>query len=1028
MFFLHKNQQSLGKMKARISKRMATVFRSLVLFVGLITLPILSQPYELVWSDEFDGSEVDTSKWSFQIGDGCELPTGCGWGNFELQYYRAENATVSGGNLIITAKKESFMGSSYTSARLRTLGKGDWTFGRFEMRAILPEGQGLWPAFWLLFSEETYGGWAASGEIDIMELTGDAPATIFGTIHYGGEFPANVSSSREFTLPSGKFSEDYHIFAVEWEYGEIRWYVDDSLYATQTQWFSTGGVYPAPFDHNFHILLNVAVGGTLPGPPDPTTVFPQTMVVDYIRVYQALGNEKPSVMITSPADGAVLNPGENIQITVDASDPDGQVKKVEFFQQDARLDEDVSAPYQYFVLNTAPGCYEIVVKATDNLGGAVFDTVNVTVGSCGQAPYLMSAAKIPGQIEAENYDIGGPGVAYNDADPSNNGEDGYREDEGVDIERSRDFDFGFNVGWTADGEWLEYQVDVQEAGLYLVDLRVASGSGGGTVHLEFDGADKTGPITFGGTGGWQEWTTIRTRGIELDAGVQTMRLFIDQAGFNINHIAFAPDTSAPGSGEVTVFEDFEEGDVSNWQFFGGANGANGNGSIADGRPAEGNYYFSTSWTGAGSGSVFYGGFFNNIPNEEQLELPADPWMNVFVYIESATTTVDSFTLELTIREDTDGNGWTNGQEDSRRLDTRFGPSDFNDAWVLLSAPLTGFMDLGTGGNGFFDGKLDEVIVVISGVVGANPSDINIDFDFIAFSSGGPIPQPAVFDDFNDSDVSDWTYFGGAAGATFGGSVGTDHPVDGSAYFALEATGAGSGSVFYGGGFKNVADDQQLALPEDPWINVWTYISSATTVDSFTLELTIREDTDGNGWTNGQEDSRRLNTRFGPGDFTDQWILISEPVSSFLDLNTGGNGFFDGKLDEFVIVIGNVVGANPSSVVFDLDHISFTSGKPLVGIDEQTKLPGIVEAFHLGFAYPNPFNPATIIPYLLERPARVNLEVFNSLGQKIKTLVEQRQPAGRYTIRFDGSGLASGIYFYRLRADHYIRTRKMILMK
>ena len=474
-FLLTKNRM-FCKILNGIEKRVPQVFRALMLFVCVITIPAISQEYELVWSDEFDGTEVDTTKWSFQIGDACDLPVGCGWGNFELQWYRKENATVSDGNLTISAKEESFMGANYTSVRMRTLGKGDWTFGRFEMRAILPEGQGLWPAFWLLFSEETYGGWAASGEIDIMELTGDEPETIFGTIHYGGEFPANTFTGSDFTLPSGKFSDDFHVFAVEWEYGEIRWFVDDSLYATQTQWFSTGGIFPAPFDHNMHILLNVAVGGTLPGPPDATTVFPQTMVVDYVRVFQVLGNETPTVSITAPSENAVLTPGENIQIAVDANDMDGEVKKVEFFQQDAKLGEDVSAPYQYFVLDAALGCYEIIVKAIDNLGGVALDTVNVTVGSCGQAPYRVSAAKIPGQIEAENYDIGGQGVAYNDTDPANNGDDGYREDEGVDIERNRDFDFGFAVGWTADGEWLEYQVDVQETGQYLVCLLYTSPS------------------------------------------------------------------------------------------------------------------------------------------------------------------------------------------------------------------------------------------------------------------------------------------------------------------------------------------------------------------------------------------------------------------------------------------------------------------------------------------------------------------------------------------------------------------------
>jgi beta-glucanase (GH16 family) len=240
--------------------------------------------YQLVWSDEFDGVSVDPAKWSFQIGDGC--PDLCGWGNNELQYYRAENATVSGGQLFITAREESFGGSDYTSARLRTVGLGDWKYGRFEMRARMPVGQGLWSAFWMLSTDWMYGGWASSGEIDIMEYLGHRTNHVTGTIHYGGDWPDNVYWSKGFTLPTGSFADSMHELALEWGPHEIRWYVDGEQYACQSHWSSAGGVYPAPFDEQFHLLLNMAVGGNLPGPPDETTPFPQDLVVDYVRVYQ----------------------------------------------------------------------------------------------------------------------------------------------------------------------------------------------------------------------------------------------------------------------------------------------------------------------------------------------------------------------------------------------------------------------------------------------------------------------------------------------------------------------------------------------------------------------------------------------------------------------------------------------------------------------------------------------------------------------------------------------------------------------
>jgi hypothetical protein len=196
----------------------------------------------------------------------------------------------------------SWVTRNYTSARLRTLSKGDWTYGRFEARMKLPYGQGLWPAFWMLPTDGVYGEWAASGEIDIMEIIGSQPNVLHGTIHYHGEWPNNWYSGASYTLSSGDFSDDFHVFAIEWEEGEIRWYVDGIHYSTKNSWDTTSGApFPAPFDEDFHILLNVAVGGNWPGSPDGTTVFPQRMEVDYVRVYA------PSN--TPPTSGVLLNPG-----------------------------------------------------------------------------------------------------------------------------------------------------------------------------------------------------------------------------------------------------------------------------------------------------------------------------------------------------------------------------------------------------------------------------------------------------------------------------------------------------------------------------------------------------------------------------------------------------------------------------------------------------------------------------------------------------------------------------------------------
>ena len=266
----------------------------------------------LVWRDEFSGNEIDTAKWGFEI-------NGQGGGNNELQYYtdRSDNARIEDGSLVIEARSETYTGSDgtryYTSARLRTANKGDWTYGRIEARIQLPFGQGIWPAFWMLPTDWVYGGWAASGEIDIMELVGHEPNVVHGTLHYGGPWPENTYSGDGYTI-NEPFANDFHTFAVEWEEGEIRWYVDDIHVQTQTNWFSTAGAYPAPFNQRFHILLNVAVGGNWPGAPDSTTVFPQKMVVDYVRVYER-------------DTGVVVEPDE-LTLTVDTSCMDGTATTV----------------------------------------------------------------------------------------------------------------------------------------------------------------------------------------------------------------------------------------------------------------------------------------------------------------------------------------------------------------------------------------------------------------------------------------------------------------------------------------------------------------------------------------------------------------------------------------------------------------------------------------------------------------------------------------------------------------------------
>jgi beta-glucanase (GH16 family) len=240
----------------------------------------------LVWSDEFDATRLDPKKWYFESGDGSQygIP---GWGNNELQWYLPDSAALSNGTLLITARRESSNGKNYTSARINTRDRFAFRYGRIEARIKLAGGQGLWPAFWLLPQDQTYGGWAASGEIDIVEARNAGSTggnTIYGVIHYGGQFPNNVSSGESYPVSSNVTAE-FHTYALEWDPTEIRWYVNDILYAVRNTWFSSAAPFPAPFDQRFYILLNLAVGGNFPGAPSTSTVFPATMAVDYVRVY-----------------------------------------------------------------------------------------------------------------------------------------------------------------------------------------------------------------------------------------------------------------------------------------------------------------------------------------------------------------------------------------------------------------------------------------------------------------------------------------------------------------------------------------------------------------------------------------------------------------------------------------------------------------------------------------------------------------------------------------------------------------------
>jgi beta-glucanase (GH16 family) len=245
--------------------------------------------WTLVWQDEFEAEELDASRWEAEIG-------GHGWGNNEYQFYtsRPENLRLEAGHLVIEARDEFFIRRNYTSGRIKTQGLFSFTYGRVEARMKLPFGQGIWPAFWMLGEDIGTNPWPASGEIDIMEHIGRQPRHIYGTVH-GPGYSGSGGVGHFTTFPDQTLSEEFHVYAIEWEPEEIRWYVDDEQFFKLTpaqvpgQWV---------FDKPFFMLINLAVGGHWPGYPDDSTVFPQFLTVDYVRVYQRpemAGEFRPAV-------------------------------------------------------------------------------------------------------------------------------------------------------------------------------------------------------------------------------------------------------------------------------------------------------------------------------------------------------------------------------------------------------------------------------------------------------------------------------------------------------------------------------------------------------------------------------------------------------------------------------------------------------------------------------------------------------------------------------------------------------------
>jgi len=555
--------------------------------------------YELVWSEEFNEAGLpDSTVWSHEVGGG-------GWGNNELQYYTdrsAGNARVEQGNLIIEARKEDQDGSSYTSARLITYQNGlSFRYGRIETRMKLPYGQGIWPAFWMLGDGIFEGtAWPACGEIDIMEMIGGGTGrddVVHGTIHWSDASGNHAEYGGQKQLAEGIFADSFHLFSIEWNETTIRWFLDGVQYHVVD---ITPG-HMSEFHRDFFILLNVAVGGNWPGYPDASTIFPQRLFVDYIRVYQL--NSAPVIKGDTmavaavkgirfatvesgdftyawsvPADAEIIEGQGTPSIVVDWGCDSGTVScdvsalcgsyslkhKVNLQQPEISGKDRVEAGEANLVysipgtreasydwslpegvsLQSEPDTNSIAVDWGDT-GGEIVLHLSDYCGSDTVSKSISVVRQLPYPDPDQPKNIPGTiaSVHYDTGGEGIAYHDTEPENLGSGSRQDEGVDTepndgGENIGWLAAGEWLEYTIEVEKTGLYDAGIRVASTNSNGRFTLLFDGEERTGTVSVPGTGSWSSFTTITVSDIPLKDTDQRMRILIVNGLFNMGRLVF----------------------------------------------------------------------------------------------------------------------------------------------------------------------------------------------------------------------------------------------------------------------------------------------------------------------------------------------------------------------------------------------------------------------------------------------------------------------------------------------------------
>jgi beta-glucanase (GH16 family) len=495
----------------------------LILLFAFVFSPSLRADYKLIWSDEFDQTAIDKDIWK------AETNPGVVYNAHQKQFYtdKKDNSFIKDGKLVIRAKKEQYVINDYTSARLNTFSSFGLKYGKIEARIKTGSANGLRCKMFMLPEDLDYGAWARSGQIDVMETQGANPDRVKGGIFHGGQGHYSKYSGSEYTAKDIDLSKDYHIYTVEWQPYEIRWFVDGKLYAMQNRWGSFSADYPAPFDKRFYLVISVAIDGDV-----DDSQLPAEMSVDWIRAYQIEGdNQPPKIKITSPNNDATVDTGD-LRITVNAADKDNDLEKVEFYNHNVLLGTVSQAPYS-FTWNVPDGCHTLTARAVDIAGFGCSDSVEFVAGvGCPPGPFHGTPVQLPGRVEAEDFDTSPKEKAYWDSDENNNG-GAYRKT-GVDIQDC--LEGGYNLGWMEPGEWLEYTVEVKKAGNYDIVCRTGSPWDGAKLHVEFNEENKTGTLEVVNTGDWQNYTHLIKKEVHLEAGVQKMKVVIENGGFNFNYI------------------------------------------------------------------------------------------------------------------------------------------------------------------------------------------------------------------------------------------------------------------------------------------------------------------------------------------------------------------------------------------------------------------------------------------------------------------------------------------------------------